>query len=61
MALVMALANCATPIGALAYGWLLDALRGGVPIVVAGVVAASLALSLAVRVVVRKGLKGDGE
>lgn len=61
MALVMALANCATPIGALAYGWLLDAFRGGVPIVVAGVVAASLALSLAVRVVVRKGLKGDGE
>ena len=61
MALVMALANCATPVGALAYGWLLDAFRGGVPIVVAGVVAASLALSLAVRVVVRKGLKGDGE
>lgn len=61
MALVMALANCATPIGALAYGWLLDAFRDGVPIVVAGVVAASLALSLAVRVVVRKGIKGDGE
>lgn len=61
MALVMALANCATPIGALAYGWLLDAFRDGVPIVVAGVVAASLALSLAVRSVVREGLKGDGE
>ncbi|MDJ1650042.1 MULTISPECIES: MFS transporter [Gordonibacter] len=61
MALVMALANCATPVGALAYGWLLDAFRDGVPIVVAGVVAASLALSLAVRSVVREGLKGDGE
>lgn len=48
-------------VGALAYGWLLDAFRDGVPIVVAGVAAASLVLSLAVRSVVREGLKGDGE
>ena len=59
MALVMALANCATPVGALAYGWLLDVFRSGVPVVVLGVVIASLALSFAVRAVVRKGLKGD--
>ena len=59
MALVMALANCATPVGALAYGWLLDVFRSGVPVVVLGVVIASLALSFAVHAVVRKGLKGD--
>ena len=61
MALVMALANCATPVGALAYGWLLDALRGDIPIVVAGVVAVSLILSLAVRSVIQKGLASDGK
>lgn len=61
MALVMALANCATPVGALAYGWLLDAFRGDIPIVVAGVVAVSLILSLAVRSVIRKGLANDEE
>ena len=61
MALVMALANCATPVGALAYGWLLDAFRGDIPIVVAGVVAVSLILSLAVRSVIRKGLANDGK
>lgn len=59
MALVMALANCATPVGTLAYGWLLDVFRSGVPVVVLGVVIASLALSFAVHAVVRKGLKGD--
>lgn len=61
MALVMALANCATPVGVLAYGWLLDAFRGDIPIVVAGVVAVSLILSLAVRSVIRKGLANDGK
>ena len=61
MALVMALANCATPVGVLAYGWLLDAFRGDIPIVVAGVVAVSLILSLAVRNVIRKGLANDGK
>lgn len=47
MALVMALANCATPVGALAYGWLLDAFRNDISVVVVGVVAISLILSLA--------------
>lgn len=47
MALVMALANCATPLGALAYGWLLDAFRNDISVVVVGVVAISLILSLA--------------
>lgn len=61
MALVMARANCATPVGVLAYGWLLDAFRGDIPIVVAGVVAVSLILSLAVRSVIRKGLANDGK
>ena len=60
MALVMAFANCATPFGALAYGWILDTFRGDVPIVVAGVVVISLILSLAVRSVIRKGLESDG-
>lgn len=47
MALVMALANCATPVGALVYGWLLDAFRNDISVVVVGVVAISLILSLA--------------
>ncbi len=47
MALVMALANCATPVGALVYGWLLDAFRDDISVVVVGVVAISLILSLA--------------
>lgn len=56
MALVMALANCATPVGALVYGWLLDAFRNDISVVVVGVVVISLILSLAVRSVIRKGL-----
>ena len=59
MALVMALANCATPVGALAYGWLLDAFRNDISVVVVGVVVISLILSLAVRSVIRKGLTND--
>lgn len=59
MALVMALANCATPVGALVYGWLLDAFRDDISVVVVGVVVISLILSLAVRSVIRKGLTND--
>ena len=58
MAFVMALANCASPVGQLAYGWLLDAFRGFVPLVVVGVVAVSLALSFAVYRVIR-GMLAD--
>lgn len=60
MAFVMALANCATPVDALAYGWLLDAFRSELPAVVVGVVVVSLVLSVAVRAVVREGL-AEGE
>ena len=42
-----ALANCTTPVGALVYGWLLDAFRNDISVVVVGMVAISLILSLA--------------
>lgn len=60
MAFVMTLANCASPLGQLLYGWLLDAFRSSIPLVVVGVVAISLALALAVRRVLRTGLADDG-
>lgn len=56
MALVMGLSNCASPIGQLMYGWLLDAFRGMVPLLVVCVVAVSLALAAAVARVLRQSL-----
>lgn len=60
MAFVMALANCASPLGQLLYGWLLDAFRSSIPFVVVGVVVISLFLALAVRRVLRMELADDG-
>lgn len=56
MALVVGLSNCASPIGQLLYGGVLDAFRGAVPVVVAVVVAISLALAAAVARVLERGL-----
>lgn len=56
MALAVGLGNCASPVGQLAYGWLLDAFRGSLPGIVAGVVAASCLIAWAVvRAVKRDG------
>lgn len=57
MAFVMALSNCATPLGALAYGWLLDAFRDALPVIVVCVVALSLLLAAGVRTVLARGLE----
>lgn len=57
MAFVMALSNCATPLGALAYGWLLDAFRDALPVIVICVVALSLLLAAGVRTVLARGLE----
>lgn len=56
MGLTVGLANCAAPVGQLAYGWLLDAFRAQVPAVTLGVVAVSLALSLVMARMVRRYL-----
>ena len=57
MAIVIGLSNCASPVGQLAYGWLLDALRGQIPAVVVCVVAVSLCLAAAVARTLRRGLE----
>ena len=58
IALTMALANCAQPVGQLLYGTLFDALRGDLVPVALGTAAAAFALGLATWRVLGHGLRG---
>ena len=57
IALTMALANCAQPVGQLLYGGLFDALRGDLVPVALGTAAAAFALGLATWRVLGRGLR----
>lgn len=56
MAFVMCLSNCASPIGQVLYGVLLDVFRSSLPLVVLCVVVISCVLALVVRKVLQDGL-----
>lgn len=61
IALALALANCAQPIGQLVYGFLFDALRSDLVPVLLGTVVVSLVIAMATRTVLRRGLPGNQE
>ncbi len=57
MGLTVGLANCASPVGQLVYGWVFDAFRGEIPLVTLAVVAISLLLVAAIAAMVRTRLR----
>ena len=61
IALAMAMANCAQPLGQLVYGGLFDALRGNLVPVALGTAAAALVIAALTNRVLKRGLPaGNG-